>query len=161
MARFDKFHYERNGGPNPEPSEPVPTVEGHTNGTKANGADTSEDASVSLSTKRSPEDDSALSELDDSPPKKKLKKPKTGEDADAAYAKKLQEEFNAASRARSTRGGNTKKRAPATKKGEKRKKKSSNRVKDEDDSELESGSGGEKKEPKRTGGFHVCLPSFL
>jgi upstream activation factor subunit UAF30 len=66
----------------------------------------------------------------------------------------LQAEENLRSRARSTRGGNTKKRAPVVKK-KKEKKKSSNKVKDEDDSDIGSGSGSEKKSPKRTGGFHV------
>lgn len=147
MTRFDKFNAERNGAPEPEPAEPIPTVE--TNGA---GRYSSEDASGSVSKKRTPED----FDTERSPPKKKVKKEKTAEDQDAAYAAKLQAEFNAASRSRSTRGANTKKRAPAPKKkGEKKKKKSSNRVKDEDDSDIGSGSGAEKKEVKRTGGFHV------
>lgn len=149
MARFDKFNAERNGGPDPEPAEPIPTVE--TNGT---GVSSSEDVSASVSKKRTPDD----SEVEPSPPKKKVKKEKTAEDQDAAYAAKLQAEFNAASRSRSTRGGNTKKRAPPPKKkGEKKKKKSANRVKDEDDSDIGSGSGAEKKEVKRTGGFHKLM----
>lgn len=151
MARFDKFNNERQNGAN-ETSEPVPTVE--TNGTKKKAADTSEEGSASVSKKRTPGDESELSELEASPPKKKKQKQhKSAEDEDAAYAAKLQAELNASSRSRSTRGGNTKKRAPAPKK--KTKKKSSNRVKDEDDSDLNSGSEAEKKEVKRTGGFHV------
>ncbi|OAF98724.1 SWIB-domain-containing protein, partial [Paraphaeosphaeria sporulosa] len=136
MARFDKFNAEQNGGP--EPEEPVPSVEAPTNG---------------HASKRTPDDDSALSELDDSPPKKKQKKHRSTEDDDAAYAARLQAEENMASRARSTRGGNTKKRAPVQKK-KKEKKKSATKVKDDDDSDIASGSGGEKKSPKRTGGFH-------
>jgi len=151
MARFDKFNEERNGAT--EPAEPVPTVE-HTNGSKATGAYISE-GSGAASKKRSPDNESEFSNLDNTPPQKKHKKQRSAEEEDAALAAKLQAEFNAASRARSTRGANTKKRAPAPKK--KVKKKSANTIKDEDDSELESGSGREKKEVKRTGGFHVCI----
>lgn len=149
MTRFDKFNAERNGAADTETTEPIPTVE--TNGA---GRYSSEDASASVSKKRTPDD----SDIERSPPKKKVKKEKTTEDQDAAYAAKLQAEFNAASRSRSTRGANTKKRAPAPKKkGEKKKKKSANRVKDEDDSDIASGSGAEKKEVKRTGGFHKLM----
>ncbi|KAF1965787.1 SWIB-domain-containing protein [Bimuria novae-zelandiae CBS 107.79] len=137
MVRFDKFNAEQNGAP--EPEEPVPSVEAPTNGHTTG--------------KRTPDDDSALSELDESPPKKKPRKHKSTEDEDAAYAARLQAEENMASRARSTRGGNTKKKAAPQKKTQK-KKKSANKVKDEDDSDIASGSGGEKKSPKRTGGFH-------
>ncbi|KAF2015987.1 SWIB-domain-containing protein [Aaosphaeria arxii CBS 175.79] len=146
MTRFDKVNFERNGGANP--AEPVPTVE--TNGAaESNG---------SVSKKRTPDDDSQLDERQQSPPKKKQKQAKSAEDEDAKYAAKLQAEFNAASRARSTRGGNTKKKAPVVKKkGEKKKKKSANKVKDEDDSDIDSGSGAEKKEVKRTGGFHKAM----
>lgn len=153
MARFDKFNNERNG--TSEPAEPAPTTHKHaTNGTKHKTADTSEEGSASPSKKRSPGDESELSELEASLPKKKQRKSKTVEDEDAAYAAKLQAELNAASRQRATRGANTKKRAPAPKK-KKPKMKSSNTVKDEDDSDIGSGSGAEKKEVKRTGGFHV------
>ncbi|ORY00003.1 hypothetical protein BCR34DRAFT_116988 [Clohesyomyces aquaticus] len=157
MTRFDKFHNERNGASeaDPEPSEPIPTIEhGHaaTNGTKAPAADSSGD-SAPHSKKRTPDDESALSELEQSPPKKKQKKNKSTEEDDAAYAARLQAEENLKSRARSTRGGNTKKKAPLPKK-KKEKKKSANKVKDEDDSDIASGSGAEKKEVKRTGGFH-------
>ncbi|KAF2832070.1 SWIB-domain-containing protein [Ophiobolus disseminans] len=144
MQRFDKFNQEKNG--TTDSNDPIPSVE---NGAKASNGDTS-DAS---NHKRSPDDESALSELEDSaPPKKKAKKsrPAKDEDDDAAYARKLQMEEN--SRIRSTRGGNTKKRAPLPKK--KTKKKSSNRVKDEDDSDIASGSGAEKKSPSKKGGFH-------
>jgi upstream activation factor subunit UAF30 len=151
MKRFDKFNNERNN-PAPSAADPIPTVESPAaNSSKARRAvDTSEDVSAYNSHKRSPDDESALSELGSSPPKKKAKKRST-EDEDAAYAAKLQAELNAT--ARSTRGGNTKKRTAAPKK--KTKKKSENKVRDEDDSDIVSGSGGEKKEVKRTGGFHV------
>ncbi|KAF2242728.1 SWIB/MDM2 domain-containing protein [Trematosphaeria pertusa] len=147
MQRFDKFNAEQNGAaPESEPTEPVPTVEVPTaNGTKGTAADTPNGIS-----KRSP-DESALSELDESPPKKKQKKQRSIEDDDAAFAAKLQAEENR--RARSTRGANTKKRATVPKK-KTQKKKSANRVKDEDDSDIGSGSTAEKKSPSRKGGFH-------
>ena len=78
----------------------------------------------------------------------------------ALHAARLQAEENMASRARSTRGGNTKRKAPVQKKTQK-KKKSANRIKDEDDSDIASGSGAEKKSPKRTGGFHASPPRTL
>ncbi|KAF2710512.1 SWIB-domain-containing protein [Pleomassaria siparia CBS 279.74] len=156
MKRFDKFNADRDGLPDPEAVDAIPSVEAPptTNGTRGRTtAHTSENGSGSGSKKRTPDDESALSELETSPPKKKQKKSKTVEDEDAAFAAKLQAEENLRSRARSTRGGNTKKRAPVVKK-KKEKKKSSNRVKDEDDSDVGSDSGREKKSPKRTGGFH-------
>ncbi|KAJ4333165.1 hypothetical protein N0V87_007802 [Didymella glomerata] len=140
MQRFDKFNNEVNGTV-PEPQEPIPTVE--------NGAAST---SATPDHKRSPDSESALSELEDSaPPPKKAKKSKAAEDDDAAFARKLQAEENARS-GRATRGGNTRKKAPLPKK--KTKKKSSNRVKDEDDSDIASGSEKEKKSPSRKGGFH-------
>lgn len=161
MKRFDKFN-ERDGAPDPEAAGAIPSVEAPTtNGTKAiTTANTSENGSESVSKKRTPDDESALSELEQSPPKKKQKKSKIVEDADAAFAAKLQAEENLRSRARSTRGGNTKKRTALPKK-KKEKKKSSNKVKDEDDSDIGSGSGSEKKSPKRTGGFHVGPLNYI
>jgi len=144
MQRFDKFNSEQNGGS--EASEPVPTVE---NSAKTSNGDTSDVSN----NKRSADDESVLSEVEDVvPPKKKVKKTRVkDEDDDAAFAARLQAEENARM-GRATRGGNTKRRAPAPKK--KTKKKSSNRVKDEDDSDIGSGSGGDKKSPSRKGGFH-------
>ncbi|PVH96011.1 SWIB/MDM2 domain-containing protein [Periconia macrospinosa] len=144
MLRFDRFNAAQNGVPESEPPvtsvEALPTTNGnHTSPSKKRG--TTED------------DESALSELENSPPKKKYKKVRTTEDEDAAFAAKLQAEENLRGRARSTRGGNTKKKAPIQKQ-KKTKKKSSNRVKDEDDSDIGSGSGAEKKSPNRKGGFH-------
>ncbi|KAF2033804.1 SWIB/MDM2 domain protein [Setomelanomma holmii] len=140
MQRFDKFNSENNGSA--EPQEPIPTVE---NGTKTSNGNTSD----ATNHKRSPDEESDLSELEDSgPPKKKSKKSRPAEDDDAAYARKLQMEEN--SRIRSTRGGNTKRRALLPKK--KAKKKSKDRIKGEDNSDVASGSGDEKK--KRKGGFH-------
>lgn len=151
MRRFDRFNAAQNGGH----EEPLPTVEAPA--TNGNGAGNGTHTPDSYSNKRSPDDDSALSEVDNSPPKKKQKKQKKErsiEDDDAAFAARLQAEENMRSRARSTRGGNTKKKAPAPKK-RKEKKKSANKVRDEDDSDIASGSGAEKKSPNRTGGFHV------
>ncbi|KAF2134036.1 SWIB-domain-containing protein [Dothidotthia symphoricarpi CBS 119687] len=143
MQRFDKFNSRAPTVPNPQ--EPVHTVEP---GAKRIHGDTPSDASDK---KRSPDSESALSELEDAaPPKKKAKKSKTAEDEDAAFAARLQAEENA--RTRPTRGGNTRKKAPVPKK--KAKKKSSTKVKDEDDSDVASGSGAEKKSPSRKGGFH-------
>lgn len=100
-----------------------------------------------------------LTELrDDAAPRKKVKSETaesggatdTGHD-DAAFAARLQAEEN--SRARSTRGGGTVRRQktgnPPKKKG-----KSATKVKADDDSDLESGSGQEKT-VIRTGVFHV------
>ncbi|KAI8935937.1 hypothetical protein NX059_007444 [Plenodomus lindquistii] len=148
LRRFDKFNAEQNGSSEPsEPSDPIPSVE---NGTKASNGDTSDHSTL----KRSPGDDSALSELDDAPrPNKKVKKSRAvAEDDDAAFAARLQAEENA--RLRSTRGGNTKRRAAPKKAEKKTKKKSATRVKDEDDSNANSDSGAEKKSPSRKGGFH-------
>lgn len=147
MQRFDKFNSEVNGATT-EPSEPTPIVE---NGTRS--------ASATPNKKHTPDSGSVLSELEDSaPPKNKAKKSRTAEDDDAAFARKLQAEENARS-GRSTRGGNNKRKAPLPKK--KTKKKSANRVKDEDDSDMASGSEHEKKSPSRKGGFHVCLPHHI
>ena len=146
MHRFDKFNSAQNGSS--EPPEPIPTIE---NGAKQSNGDTSDVSN----NKRSPDDESALSEIEDAaPPKKKVKKSKVAEDDDAAFAAKLQAEENA--RIRSTRGGNTKRKAAPPKK--KTKKKSSTRVKDDDDSDVATGSDGEKKSPSRKGGFHVSCP---
>ncbi|KAH9860531.1 hypothetical protein J1614_011862 [Plenodomus biglobosus] len=147
LRRFDKFNAEQNGSSEPsEPSDTIPSVE---NGIKAPNGNTSDGSTH----KRSPEDDSALSEPDDAPrPKKKVKKSRAVAEDDAAFAARLQAEENA--RLRSTRGGNTKRRAAPKKVEKKTKKKSATRVKDDDDSDVNSDSGAEKKSPSRKGGFH-------
>jgi upstream activation factor subunit UAF30 len=98
MQRFDKFNQDKNSTTNA--NDAIPSVENGTNGTKGSNGDTS-DAS---NHKRSPDDESALSELEDSaPPKKKAKKSRpVAEDDDAAYARRLQMEEN--TRTRPTRG---------------------------------------------------------
>ena len=91
-----------------------------------------------------------------SPAKKPRKTTKSTEDDDAAFAARLQAQEN--SLARSTRGnGSTKRRNVVSKAASKKSKKtkSARKIKDEDDSDAETGSGAEKKEVKRTGGFHV------
>lgn len=100
--------------------------------------------------KRQASSDSTSEPASASPPAKK-QKPDTDTDADAVFAAKLQAEEN--SRARPTRGGNTRRAAPVKKKS---KAKTSKRVKAEDDSDI--GSGDEpKKEVNRNTGFHVGI----
>jgi upstream activation factor subunit UAF30 len=101
--------------------------------------------------KEEDDNDEELSDVPDTPPPKK-KQRKNSEIDDAAFAAKLQAEEN--SRARPTRGGAMRKAAPVKKKAPK--KKTAARVKGSDDSEVESGSGAEKK-VNRSGGFHKPL----
>lgn len=117
------------------------------------------------------EDSFEASDAGISSPAKKPRKSKATEEDDAAFAARLQAQEN--SLARSTRGSNGTKRRSAVNKAtpkKNKKTKSAKKVKDDDDSDAETGSGVEKKEVKRTGGFHVCtyqrflsaffLPSF-
>lgn len=164
MARFDKFDAQRkaavktNGATSTKEQSPA---------TPASGAHISPPArkrvkreSAGKETPRSKptpspkkhvqeSDDDDLSDVKDSPPKKKKR---IDHDSDAAYAAKLQAQEN--SRIRSTRGGGPK--ATPAKKKKTPKKKTSAKVRAEDDSDIE-GSGSETKERKvnRTGGFHV------
>ena len=151
MARFDKFmadkntvpitnghvHEVKDKSPEPSPKHPAPCL----------GAD-----------KKRVSDDDELSEVPDSPPKKKRKAQPVVND-DAAFAAKLQAEEN--SRARPTRGGANRK-APLPKKKRSPKKKTSQKVKASDDSDLQdSGSNAEEKKVNRSGGFHVRSPSSI
>ncbi|KAJ6169112.1 hypothetical protein N7497_001955 [Penicillium chrysogenum] len=97
--------------------------------------------------KRQASSDATSEPASASPPAKKHK-PDTDTDADAAFAAKLQAEEN--SRARPTRGGNTRRAAPVKKRS---KAKTSKRVKAEDDSDVDSGEE-PKKEVNRNTGFH-------
>jgi upstream activation factor subunit UAF30 len=98
------------------------------------------------------DDEDALSSVADTPPPKRKKIEKSQAETDAEYAKRLQEELNRIT-GRATRGGGAgTKRKPVVKK--QRKKKSKAHVGSDDDSDAESG---EKKEVKRTGGFHVSV----
>jgi upstream activation factor subunit UAF30 len=100
--------------------------------------------------KRSPPSDEPSSAS--SPRPKKHRPSKSIEDADAAYAARLQAEENG--RARSTRGGGVTKRKPIVKRTpfKKVKTKSKAKVGSDDDSDAASGA---EKEVTRTGGFHV------
>jgi upstream activation factor subunit UAF30 len=151
MKRFDKFHAENAA----KAEKPAPATNGieHTNGViKTEGA-----SSVYLATtaqKRKSED--AVDRFA-SPVKKKKVKTEHQDDADAAFAARLQAEEN--SRARPTRKGAAKKTNPVKKRA--LKKKTPSKIKGEEDSDLDS-SGEEKKVVNRSGGFHVSdFPSGL
>jgi upstream activation factor subunit UAF30 len=163
MRRFDKFTEAAAAPPVPKHSEATPatTVKTETNGIAkpapkpTNGTSkkrSSPSDSASLSDAED-DDESQLSSLEASPPpKKKPKASRSTEDSDAAFAARLQAEENRAGRA--TRGAATGKRkaAPGKKVKKEKKKKSKARIGSEEDSDVE---GGEKKEVKRNGGFHV------
>ena len=150
--RFDVIR-DQNQSPGAPPSPVQPTA---VNGSSAqpNGeskaAQSPPSPPASSPTKRSsPSEES--SELSGATPPKKVRK--TVKTSDAALAARLQAEEN--TRARPTRGGATRKRAPVQKKPSKRKSKSADKIGEEDDSDLEDGSAGEKAK-KRNGAFHVC-----
>ncbi|KAI9740830.1 MAG: hypothetical protein M1818_004435 [Claussenomyces sp. TS43310] len=86
------------------------------------------------------------SEVDMGPPKKKRK---AQPDSDAKLAAMLQAEEN--SRSRPSRTGVKK---SVVRKKTSPKKKSTSKIKADDDSDLDLGSGAEKKEVNRSGGFH-------
>jgi len=144
MERFDIFSPRMN-----ETSTPVAPVEIRepsfpTNGHKESPASM---ADIATPAKRSAESDDISDVANGSPAKRKKK---SGVDADALYAAKLQAEEDKL--ARPTRGGNARKSAP-TKKKRSPKKKTSTRVRASDDSEMDGSESGERK-PKNTG-FHV------
>jgi upstream activation factor subunit UAF30 len=153
MQRFDVF--------NSAPTNVVPTTEitpppaSNTNGASAsqpvkretNG--TSKKRSSPTTDENETDDDVLSSVADSPPPAKRTKIEKAQKETDEEYARRLQAELNRV-QGRSTRGGGaTTKRKPAPKQ---RKKKSKATVGSDEDSDVE---GGEKKEVKRTGGFHV------
>jgi len=157
MKRFDVFN---SNNQEPAPTNIVPTTETSPPAPATNGASASpkpKKETNGTSKKRSSptpdDDDDALSSAADSPPpSKRTKIEKSQAESDAEYARRLQAELNRVT-GRSTRGGGaTTKRKPAAK--QQRKKKSKARVGSDDDSDAE---GGEKKEVKRTGGFHKPL----
>ncbi|KAI9850562.1 MAG: hypothetical protein M1838_005412 [Thelocarpon superellum] len=158
MARFDKFNAEKN--------QTTPSLS-HESASEAlaNGHDTKSDESEPVQQASPPEsgikrqdsDPEAMSDVIDVPVKPKTKKRKVEEEEDdAIIAARLQaEEYT---RARSTRGGATKKTGPIRKKKKKVSVTSLPRLKGDDDSDLESGSGAEKKRKvNRSGGFHKPL----
>lgn len=152
MKRFDKV--------TAAPTNVVPTTETTPPAPSTNGASATKPIKSEIngtSKKRSSptsddDEDDALSSVADTPPPKRTKMRQSQAETDAEYAKRLQAELNRVT-GRSTRGGGaTTKRKPVVK--QQRKKKSKARVGSDDDSDAE---GGEKKEVKRTGGFHVCF----
>jgi upstream activation factor subunit UAF30 len=170
MRRFDKFTEAAAAPAVPKASEPTPAYNVKTetngadkptskppNGTSKKRSSPSDEASVSDAEN---DDESQLSSLEASPPpKKKQKASRSTEDSDAAFAARLQAEENMRT-SRATRGAATGKRkaAPGKKAKKEKKKKSKARVGSDEDSDVE---GGEKKEVKRNGGFHVSFFNFL
>ena len=158
MVRFDKFHAEKKKPPEvAEVTVPKPTTNGHTVTVKPEDPEPVQKVS-SAPAKTRPEreerEDEVLSDVVDTPPKKKRKAEPL--DEDALFAARLQAEEN--SRARPTRGGSNRKGAVVKKKRSPVKKKTSKKIKSEDDSDIEgSGSEVEDKEVNRSGGFHVSL----
>lgn len=143
MERFDRYAEQDGLGGSPEETA---TSNGQRDSVSA--AEPSPPASSSP-VKRQASSDNTSDPASASPPAKK-QKPDDECDADAAFAAKLQAEEN--SRARPTRGGNTRRAAPSKKKS---KAKTSKRVKASDDSDIASGEE-TKKEVNRNTGFHVC-----
>ncbi|KAJ6027662.1 hypothetical protein N7460_012479 [Penicillium canescens] len=147
MERFDRFA-EQNGVGSPEETT---TSNGQRDGDSTSAAVPSPPPSSSP-VKRQASSDVTSEPASASPPAKKHKSDDV--DADAMFAARLQAEEN--SRARPTRGGNSR-RAAAPKKKTK-KAKTSTRVRAEDDSDIGSGSETkEKKEVNRNTGFHKPL----
>lgn len=157
MSRFDRFHAEKKQSPKvTEVTLPKPATNGHTVTVKEEHRETVQHPPSPPSKvhhDRDEKDEEALSDVADTPPKKKRKAEPL--DEDALFAAKLQAEEN--SRARPTRGGTSRKGAVVKKKRSPVKKKTAKKVKSEDDSGVEgSGSDVEDKEVNRSGGFHVC-----
>lgn len=156
MARFDKFNAEKNLSPKVEEvTIPKPLTNGHTVVAKQENPAPAKHAAPPPSKVR-PEkeerDEDALSDVIDTPPKKKRKAEPL--DEDALFAARLQAEEN--SRARPTRGGTNRKGAIIKKKRSPVKKKTAKKIKSEDDSNIEdSGSDVEDRKVNRSGGFHV------
>lgn len=130
----------------PTPSPAKPTTKPATNGTSKKRS--------SPSPSPSDDEDGLSSVADSTPPAKRKKIEKSRKETDEEYAKRLQAELNRVT-GRSTRGGGAGAKRKAVVKT-KAKRKSKARVGSEDDSDVE---GGEKKEVKRTGGFHVSITS--
>lgn len=154
MERFDLCAAKRDQPPSPgEAPLAATTSNGHPVKQDFVSPDPSSHADSASPQKRPADSDEPSDRSTKSPPAKKKKKPDNDVDADAIYAAKLQDEEN--KRVRNTRGANTRKSAPVKKRA---KAKTSKKVKAEDDSDVDSSSEATtKKEPNRTGGFHVCL----
>ena len=162
MERFDIFAAQGGIGTSGDGTASTAGMSnGHEDNTDSITPPEPESSKHSASPQKRRADSDELSELSNAKsltksPLPKKKKTDNDVDADAVYAAKLQAEENM--RARPTRGGNTRKAAP-TKKKAKPKTKTSKKVKADDDSDVESGSDGAKKEVNRSGGFHVCTIS--
>ena len=149
MERFDIFNARQQKKSVEQEAVPEPK---QTNGFHAPKSPTPDKSSVK---REAPSD--TLSEATNPSPPKKQKHKTVDEDADAAFAAKLQAEEN--KRSRSTRGGNARKAAPVKKRTPK--KKTPAKIRGSDESELDD-SGAEKK-PKNTGfnvGSPICLDAF-
>jgi upstream activation factor subunit UAF30 len=156
MARFDKFNAAQSGA-TVATTDSAPTPP--TNGTSPSTTPVKREVNGTSKKRPSPtpdeDDDDALSSVADTPPPKRKKIEKSQAETDAEYAKRLQAELNRVT-GRLTRGGGAgAKRKPVVKK--QRKKKSKAHVGSDDDSDAGSQ---EKREVKRTGGFHVCQVSL-
>jgi len=156
MVRFDKFHAEKTQSPKVIPvTLPKPATYGHAVIVKDESTESVQQPSSprpNVHHDREEKDEEALSDVVDTPPKKKRKAEPL--DEDALFAARLQAEEN--SRARPTRGGTNRKGAVVKKKKSPVKKKTARKIKSEDDSGVEgSGSDVEDKEVNRSGGFHV------
>ena len=156
MLRFDRFHAEKKQSPKVTAvSLPKPAANGHAAAVKQEGVATVQQPPSPPSKAhhdREDKDEEGLSDVVDTPPKKKRKAEPL--DEDALFAARLQAEEN--SRAKTTRGGTNRKCAIVKKKRSPVKKKTAKKIKSEDDSGLEgSGSDVEDKEVNRSGGFHV------
>jgi upstream activation factor subunit UAF30 len=145
MERFDR--YAEQNGVGGSPDETAPSNDHQRDGDSASAVPSPPPSTSPVKRQASSE---ATSEPASASPPAKKHKPDTDTDADAAFAAKLQAEEN--SRARPTRGGNTRRAAPVKKRS---KAKTSKRVKAEDDSDIDSGEE-PKKEVNRNTGFHVC-----
>ncbi|KAF2212697.1 hypothetical protein CERZMDRAFT_67700 [Cercospora zeae-maydis SCOH1-5] len=146
MNRFDKAQErQRLGGDNVEPA-PTANGNGQRDGGGSNGY--AESPITPPASNKRKADSEELSDIEDSPAPKKVKKEKKAE-TDEEMARRLAVELNAQS-ARSTRGGGAKRKAPAAK-TKKPKKKSSAKVNSDDDSAVESG---DKPVKEKKGGFH-------
>lgn len=148
MERFDRYAEQDGVGASPD----APST---SNGQPDSASNAAPSPSASSSpVKRRPSSEGTAESVSATPPTKKYK-PSKDFDADAAFAARLQAEEN--SRARPTRGGNTRRAAPSKKKS---KAKTSKRVKASDDSDIASGDDA-KKEVNRNTGFHVSVSTIL
>lgn len=132
------------------------TAAAETNGKATNGVKRERTSTPGVKSEASPSP--TPSDVDDSAPPKKKRKPTVKKEVkaeldDESYAKMLQEQENSRG-SRATRGAANGKAKGKKTPVKRRKKKSESKVKAEDDSEVEVGSDGEVVEKKKKGGFH-------